>query len=764
MFVIHSIQNKVKDFLSIPGFLRKVMKITLSFIAFVLIASITSFLITIPRVDEDYGKANYVSSFNGNNLIESFDMAENGTLSILTKEGNVWLTNLDLETAKMDESAKGINRVTMMSQLAIKYVDRDNRTYLGTSYANALDSGRKKPVIEKNGNHIKVTYQFLTGKASEGLYITVPIEYVIKDGCVTVTVINKEIQENEEYKLLEISLLPYLGAASPEDKGYIFIPDGCGALIDYHNLTNPKEFNQLIYGRDPSLKTKMKTEVTQNIWLPVFGIQRGNKAMLAIIDEGDALASVTAQPKGVTSNWSNAFFTFRFREYDTITLNELGWNERSLPFVSKESAKDEIFRVKYYFMDGENANYTEMAKLHKKYLMDKYGLSMLDVTENVPFYATVNMSVRKIKPVLGLPQQVVEPLTTFEELQEMLDTFHGLGIDKMIVEVKGWQAGGPYYKVNDDVKFESKIGGYSGFKKLAKEIGTKKSAELFLYNDFVNGYESGNGFLPMIQGNRDITGALSLQNTYMQSTGTKDIRKSPWYLFTPGYSTGVFLRYMNHYKDLSNEGAHGISVGGYGDTLYADLYNSIVGDIAGRRVSNRQNTLRMWQASLQSARKDLGQLLVSGGNHYSLPFANHIVSAAMYSSQYKYAGRSVPYYQILTSGMVNRASSPVNFSEDINTFYLKCLETGVYPMYSFFAKESSAVKNTRLNHLYNGEYTIWKAEVIENYKKYYDAYKSIGGREIVDHKQIGDETYQTTYGNGVKITVDYHSNTFKVDK
>lgn len=745
------------------GLLRKVVRLAIPAVLVVLVISFILYFISIPRF-EVVPTVITADIFEGRAVVSGFTAdADTGTFRISTRNGSQWLSNLDNETAQADAYAKGINRITMLSQLVIRYVDADNRTYIATSYANALDNGNKSLQMTGSGNRYRAEYRFVTGKAAEGLSITIPVTYEANEGSLRVSVITSEIAENKEYKLLDISLLPYLGAASKNDEGYLFIPDGSGALIPFGiGSSRAAEWSQNIYGRDAALKKKTMNEVTEIVRLPVFGIKKKDSAMLAIIDRGEALCSVYAQTEGMSSSWNTACFTYRYREYDTITLNEMGWNERNIPCVSKTPNSGQPFIVQYFFLEGEDADYAGMAKLHREYLMQKENIKKAEVPDAVPLYLDVNMSVRRIRPVMGLPTEVVEPLTTYKELTGILDRFKALGVESLIVKMDGWMDGGIYYKTPDKASFEKALGGKAGFAALASWAADNPEVRILPSAEFINGFMNGNGFISLFQGNRDITGALSLQNEFLSSTGTKNYRKAAWNLITPSYSIGMLMKYLQSYDKLTSQGIRGIALDGYGDTVYSDRYESVLNKIVSRTPVDRQTAVDIWQQGMRAARKAGGELMVTGGNSYAISCSDYIMGIPMESSQFKIATTDVPYYQILTTGLVKTTSTPVNFSKDSDTFYLRCLEYGTYPMYSLFASESSIVKNTALNNLYNGQYTLWLQKAADKYLEYRDAYQKISGAFIEDHQTLEDGRKQTTYDNGVIITVDYTAGTFEV--
>jgi hypothetical protein len=344
----------------------------------------------------------------------------------------------------------------------------------------------------------------------------------------------------------------------------------------------------------------------------------------------------------------------------------------------------------------------------------------------------------------------------------MINAFKDEGAESVIVKMSGWLPGGPYNKVPGKVAFESKLGGKNGFKDLAKAIKNDTSVKLFPSGEFINGYVNGNGFVSVLQGNRDITGALSLQYQFLRSTGTKNLRRRGWNLITPSYSIGLLDRFLGTYNTITDQGIKGIALDGYGDTLYADRYVSMLNKIASRTPVDRQSALDLWQQGLKLAKAKAGELMITGGNNYSIPFSDYIIDIPMSSSDFKVTSTAVPYYQILTSGLVKTASTPINFSENTDVFYLNCLETGTYPLYSFFAKEASLAKSTDLNILYNGQYTGWIDMAMQKYKEYHGAYKAINGAAITDYQKLENNQTLTTFDNGVQIKVDYNKNSFQM--
>ena len=71
-------------------------------------------------------------------------------------------------------------------------------------------------------------------------------------------------------------LLENFGAASAQENGYLFVPDGSGALIYYNNgKTSRQSYTAQVYGADWSVNflsdQKPEYDTNLSIKLPVFG-------------------------------------------------------------------------------------------------------------------------------------------------------------------------------------------------------------------------------------------------------------------------------------------------------------------------------------------------------------------------------------------------------------------------------------------------------------------------------------------------------------
>lgn len=132
----------------------------------------------------------------------------------------------------------------MESLLQIEYADK---------IGNISSVNGKTASVNKDGLSCRKT----TGGAvltfsfpKEGFVI--PLEFTLTEDALDVAILAGEIQEtNDAYRLTTLSLLPYFGAAGSEEDGYLFVPDGSGALIEWNKTGGVlDDYSQYVYGRE----------------------------------------------------------------------------------------------------------------------------------------------------------------------------------------------------------------------------------------------------------------------------------------------------------------------------------------------------------------------------------------------------------------------------------------------------------------------------------------------------------------------------------
>ena len=170
-----------------------------------------------------------------------------GLFKLVTADGNVY--NSVSDSMENDEITVGKNRMAYASQLIVDYAVVDGFGLGGLINTTNSGIGCMK-TVEEIENGIRVEYDF------SAIETVIPVEYVLVDGKLNASVITKDIKESKHSEILTINLLPGFSAASAQDTGYIFVPDGCGALINFNSGKEFNEYNKLVYGGELAMPTE----------------------------------------------------------------------------------------------------------------------------------------------------------------------------------------------------------------------------------------------------------------------------------------------------------------------------------------------------------------------------------------------------------------------------------------------------------------------------------------------------------------------------
>lgn len=121
----------------------------------------------------------------------------------------------------------------------------------------------------------------------------IPVEYTLNDGWFRASVIMEDAVYPNDSPILQLGLLPFFGAYQQGEKGYTFLPDGSGVVLDFDSQTGLKT-DLAIYHPDASIGEPSAPSSAQPVLMPVFGMKGNTDAFLAVIEQGDAVSVIHA--------------------------------------------------------------------------------------------------------------------------------------------------------------------------------------------------------------------------------------------------------------------------------------------------------------------------------------------------------------------------------------------------------------------------------------------------------------------------------------
>lgn len=643
--------------------------------------------------------------------------------------GAQWRSNP--ENAAEDPVAFGQNKTLVQSLLNVDYVNEQSNSYTMNSFQGSVQ--KKTYTYEYQEKGVTVNWMF----GDVGLEI--PCYFGIEEDRFVARVLTDQIRQHGSLTISRISLLPFFGAGSMEDEGYMVVPDGSGALISYNNdKQSYLSYVQTVYGRDLALNLQSNTLVTKNATMPVFGIRRNQDALLAVITKGAYQAELHAEEAKKLTGSNTVYSSLVLMQSENNTLLANSSDEETVIMMSPQQLP-ESYEVTYFFLEKE-AGYGRMAARYQQYLVEEKGMQPLDVAQkdlNLSFLGGVEVR----ETFLGVPYRTVKPLTTFQDLQELvLSLKEAAGDGSFQVSMSKFENGGSESKLPTKLTYEGALGGEGKYKRMAQALETA-GIDFYPVYDPVTIYSTGRGY-GTLKAVRNVSRATSPQYTYLLTSGARDTGISPDYLVSPEYVekiTGKLLKSAAK-KKVTSLGLEGIS-----QKMYSDFRKD---------STSRSQTGAYWENALQNAQESLDKLLLVEAYAYAFPYADVITQVPVSSSQYDVEDASIPFYQMVMSGYAALYGSPMNLSGNPREMMLHCVEYGVSPSFLLMGADSQTLLDTDLNGFYSIAYEDWDQDIRDLLEELQEL-DGVFGHRITGHRQLAQGVYSTAYEDGTEVYVNY---------
>lgn len=654
--------------------------------------------------------------------------------------GDMWWSNPP--NRDNDSIAKGMQKMDLNSQLIIRYVDTVTRNEtLLNNFTGSVN--KNEAVLSKIDNGFQMEYSFPQKESK------INMEVRLNDDYIEVTVPVDKIVEAEPNNFYSISVLPYFGAGSNQDDGYLFVPDGSGALIYYNNgKQSYDDYRQNIYGNDLARNELTRGSVQQDIRMPVYGAQNGSCGYLAVVTEGDALGAINARVSGAKSSYNTVYCEFSLR---TNGIKNLG-NDHLVTVYDKNITNVKKLTIRYYLLSGKDCDYNAMASKYREYLVDIIGMHNMKAPEDIPLYIELYGAIRKNKNILGIPVTVTAPLTDYESALDLVKKIKGSGINNIVLKYTNSNKDNVNGTYLSSFHPESKLGSRKQLNDLISYC--TENNIIFAPNSDLLYFKKGSlfGVSKFADGVREITGMLAARYKYKLSTDRVDDTKSESYLMTPGK---INAKVNGFIKSIKKVNVDSISLDTLGKNLYSDFY---------KNRSGRQQSLVYMQDTAKSISDKVKDIIMSDANAYMLPYARYVEDTPQYSSQFSIIDDDIPFYQLSISGLVSYSTPAANLGSDPQKALLKAIENGSSLKYTWITGDPSDLINTEYMDLYGTDSAAWLESAEANYKMINEVYKRSEGTQIIRHRIISKGVRETMYANGVRVIVNYNDTETIVDE
>lgn len=677
-------------------------------------------------------------------------VAENGRLRLFIdpKSGNVRVvdkqTNAEwLGEPQVDRKTLPNNKSFMDSPVHVRYTDGVDvvQTYTLKDKQNQL-------TIQPIDGGVRESFELPNQQ------ISFSIEIRLRDDGLEATIPFNSIKEQGKSHLVSLEPLPFFNAATENDRGALFVPDGSGALIEYRS-NHAKYFagySQPIYGPDYTYATQTNDKVNQAarhvmspreyIALPVFGNYKNRIGYAGVVTAGEEDALINGTPAGIRNiPLYRTSVEFVYRKNDVVFIGSSG----DVPLFQGGLVEGDR-TVRYVLLQGDEAGYVGMAKAYRQFLTSEKKLSPVN-SNAMPLNVTLFGGILRDE-VIG---KTYIAMTTFEQARKVIDAYAQKGVTNLQLTLEGWSKDGMYGNQPEHFPVDKHLGGMSDLQDLAA-YAKQKGVALYLRANYVRPYSESDGISKNNDAIRGLDRNVAISYNYWVSNGYSK-RQEQFYWMKPD------TVYDNHIAGESDDyarlGIAGVDFQYMGDTLYSDQDT--------HHLFSRQQTAGVWVKALDTLRKKVGKTAVDYGFAYTLGHVDHIDNAPLDNSHFTVTDKPVPFYQIALHGLVPYSAKASNLRDDAQTEFLRALEYGAQPSYELTYEPTANLQRTMEDRLISSSFDYWLDPSVKEYETFRKLNEAVGKQPIVNHEQLSKYVFRTTYGDGTQVIVNYDTAPAAVD-
>jgi len=615
------------------------------------------------------------------------------------------------------------------------------RSRLYNIFYNNMDYTRERAIEE---NHAFGYFDEV-----EQVSFKVGVEVTLTEQGIKTSVIHDSISETEDIRIGRISLYPLFGSAvshidGVEQEGYMVIPDGSGAVIEFNNgkvLQN--SYRKSFYGNDLAMMPYRMPESQQKIHLPVYGMVKGDAAYTAIVTEGDAMTILNAEVSGRNDSFNKLYPTFNLRERERVTIGS-GANSYGIDLWTNDIVRTD-FTVEYRMLNGEDASYVGIASTYRDYLINDLGLTPQATANEVILTTEFIGAYDRREFFLGVPYYTMDSLTTFDEATLILDQLMDRGVHNIDVIYTGMFNGGLDATLSDRASIERVLGGNRGFNRFNDYLNEHRIT-LYPAIDFMTTSSYNKLFDQYRYTSNRVRGNQSFDFNYhvpsrLPYKETNYAHRGDNYVINPAYYDAIFNRFSNDFD--------------YQSINFNDLGSVLSGNYNRNEMIYLQEALRYQEAILKQS--DYAAMINSPLG-FALPYANKVTDIPTTTTLYSIIDYSIPFMQLVLSGIIDYSPESINLASERSSQYefLKVLETGSHLKYTLTYEDSRKLIDTDFNYYMSTHYENWLDTMVNNVQTVNSL--NLHGGHLINHQRLESNVYQVTYSHGLELIINYNLN------
>jgi hypothetical protein len=668
-------------------------------------------------------------------------VAENDKLKLYVNRDSLALKIIDKRTGYIWNSGLAENREYKLndrwrnmanSAVTITYIDDKNKEYVENVFSEETTTELN---LEENGFTAVINFK----KAD----IVLQLEVELDGEDLVVRIPESKIGEGENGKLVSLRLYPFLGAVhGNEINGYMFIPDGSGALIRFdENSRANSPYQASVYGNDEGFTrsvddkkdTQEQTSPPQKITMPVYGIVHEAKknGLFTVIENGSEYGELIAYPSGVSTNfnWVTSDYHYRYQYFQPTSRSMSGYN------TYQKNRNQFDIKERTTFLVKEDADYVGMAKSYQQYLVESGKLSRKkdEVDVRLEFLGG------EVKE--GILWDSVLKMTSINDLPKYVRQLQQQNVENMHIVYRGWTKGGLTGTFPEKFPIEKELGSKADYKDTILQL-KKKDIPLYFYTDYTKAYEGAGGF----SGSTDVA---RKKNGETMNFSTFD--RNYFYL-SPKDSLELAKKEIDDYKENS---ISKLAMDTSANVLFSDFNSD--------KSATRREMVDLYTDMHELLDKEVGSLSLYQPNDYLWSVTERYLDIPMYSSNYSFVTDTVPFIQIVLKGYIPYYAPFSNFHFNRDEEVLRMVEYGANPSFYLTTQSSQLLMNTPSRDLYTSEFDKWEDEIVRQYEMIQESLGEVEGASIESRYIHETGVVEVTYSNGKSIIVNYTNEPYMID-
>lgn len=586
--------------------------------------------------------------------------------------------------------------------------------------------------------------KYASKSEEEQPYFDISIVYRLDGDDIVVEVPYDKMLWKDEYPITKLEVLPYFGAGSTDDNGYLMVPEGNGAVINFNNgRSEQNPYYADVYGWDLGEARDSMTDENDTAF-PVFGIAKNGSSMLCILEDYASVAIIEADVSGDGNGYNYAHASYNTVHYAKLKVSDK--TDKSVVMFENKKPTGTL-KQRYRFVDSDN--YINMAQSYRDYLMDKYPQLVKKEETGTPVNVTIVGAIDKDVQKFGIPVSEPFELTSYKEAYQMIDELKESGYKNLSVKYRGWMNEGIKPTAIKKIKTVKKLGRKKDLKNLinhANELGIP----LYLDATVQTVYDDGlfDGFVVRRDAVRTAGREVLKLYEFTIYYGPKDWFDC-YYLVKP-------------HKAIENmEKIAGYAKSNSANIAFSDIGYTVSGSYNPRNLITREEVLKMQLKELEKISADGTGIIVNNGNDYTLPYADVITDMDLFGYRYDIIDYMIPFYTAAIHGLIDYTGESVNLSSNYQNMILKSAESGAGLAFTFIKESSSQLQETNYTELYGADYDEWKQEAYDIYSRYESELGHVFNQYITDHQRLSDGVFVTTYEDGTRVYVNYNYDDFE---